>query len=656
MNFYRYNGWITEGVPSKFIRSYGGSYAESNVSTVDWRTSTSSGAGSEAGGSSSWRADHTFSSAAAGFSLRNFIEPEIESTNPHLSKHEIQSLALKKFEQRLKQDLSFEHKETSHHDSTVHWTVVEGKTGKKELATKYGDELITLSQLWEHTKEYAEHIGNPRAYNKEEARSQIAMQDAFINGHASGFVSILSHPDNVRYVQLWEKMPTGDIESKQIDLYATTGRDFTHKEGEAFINRLTQYHETIGTSLKYEDISYAHVLFTSGAVTVDEIKTIAVAHAFTSEPRVLPIRTDMASGIALKVAKDIQETVAFLGADFYAFVQKRVDDIKDSYTKKRKVQKEELTTLIPIVVHESHDSYPANQGTMVESSVSSPKEEEKLVEAVLSEWVFEQSVVSYGIMHEEFAISALQILSFQLKTSPSIFHDEIIVPQFEQKDIRQNDVYDILNTVKSTLIFLQQIFGEKHEDLNLKRDILGALFMDISMTNSVGNYSQENQQTQYGNIERGIEYIFRSLSYLIRESSDLPLVSNLSKEVHEFIDDKSTNRMEFIEKRMHQIESRALFGVVIWMIFQGFDRSMKPGQEKKDIRGLKSDEIFSTTPWVLLSIIWYLSQLKEAGMAQTPYPLPVKKLKKAVTFQFPLSGTIYLYIHDRILKDTIHLS
>ena len=79
------------------------------------------------------------------------------------------------------------------------------------------------------------------------------------------------------------------------------------------------------------------------------------------------------------------------------------------------------------------------------------------------------------------------------------------------------------------------------------------------------------------------------------------------------------------------------------MILQGFDRSTKSGkvidvdvstQDQRDTREIKPNEIFSTTPWVLLSIIWYLSQLKRRGMAQTPSPLPVKKQKKSQHFSF----------------------
>lgn len=661
MDFYRHNGFITEGSPSKFIRSYGGSYAESSVSTVDWRASTSSGAGSEAGGSASWRGDHTFSSAAAGFSLRNFIEPEIESTNPHLSKHEIQSIALEKFEQRLKQDLSFEHQETSHHDSTVHWTVIEGKNGKKELATKYGDELITLVQLWEHTKEYAQHIGNPLAYNKEEARSQIAMQDAFINGHASGFVSILSHPDSVRYVQLWEKMSTGDIESKQIDLYATTGRDFTHKEGEAFINHLTQYHETIGTSLKYEDISYAHVLFTSGAVTVDEIKTIAVAHAFTSEPCVFPLRTDMVSGIALKVAKDIQETAVFLGENFHTYIQKKVESMNTWY-----VQKKEKA----IVEHPKAQVVISNKGAVREvlkplkapEAVKKLEIPEKVVHDVLSEWAFEQTVISYASLHEELAISALQIVLFEpFVVLPNVRPENpLIHVEHGERSLRvsvtKNETHDVRETVESVLAFLQKIFGDKSVVSYRKAEDAQMVAIDGDTTQSPIRFSVEEKMKDMGSIESGILFILQSLSYLAMESFDVSSMISLDEDVDVSLYIDKVDQFVPSEKRIRREYNRMIFGVVIWMILQGFDRSTTSWEQKKDVRVLNSDEFFSTTPWVLLSIIWYLSQLKEAGMAQVPSPLPVKKQKKVAPSQFPLSGVIYFFIHDRILKDTTHLS
>lgn len=659
MYFYSQNGWMTEGSPSTFIRSYGGSYAESSVGTVDWRVNTTSGAGTEAGGSSSWRGDHTFSSKAAGFSLRNFIEPEIESANPHLSKQEIQRVALKKFEQRLKQDLSFEHQEASHHDSTVLWTVIEGKNGKKEFATKYGDELITLSQLWEHTKEYAQHTGNPHAYNKEEARSQIAMQDAFINGNAKGFVSILSHPDSVRYVQLWEKMPTGDIASKQIDLYATTGRDFTHKEGEAFIHRLTQYHETIGTSVKYEDIAYAHVLFTSGVVTVDEIKTIAVAHAFASEPRILPMRTDMKNGIALKVAKDIHETAAFLGENFHAYIQKKVENMNAWYVQKKKNATIEYSKA-PVNILSKDAVIEALMPLKASETVKKLQMPEKLVHDVFSEWAFEQTVISYASLHEELAISALQIVLFDPSAVSVNVREENSFLHVEHgerslmESVTKNETYDVRETVESVLGFLQKIFGDKSIASHWQVENVQTVDADGDIT----KVPKDNER-----IESGILFILQSLSYLAMGSFDVSPRIDFKEDIDMSLYIDEVNQFAPSEKRSRQEHSRVIFGVVIWMILQGFDRKTKSGeiidqdlstQEKKDMYALKSDEIFSTSPWVLLSIIWYLSQLKEAGMLQTLSPLPAKKQKKAASSQFPLSGTIYYYIHDRIQKDTHH--
>ena len=47
-------------------------FVESSISTVDWRAASSQGGESETQGSASWRGDHTFSSAAAGFSFAKF--------------------------------------------------------------------------------------------------------------------------------------------------------------------------------------------------------------------------------------------------------------------------------------------------------------------------------------------------------------------------------------------------------------------------------------------------------------------------------------------------------------------------------------------------------------------------------------------------------
>ena len=191
------------------------------------------------------------------------------------------------------------------------------------------------------------------------------------------------------------------------------------------------------------------------------------------------------------------------------------------------------------------------------------------------------------------------------------------------------------------MIFLQKIFGERFEDLHVHKDIFNALFMDSSMTSIVDNFSLESHQRSFGTIEQGIVCIIRSLSYLVMESVDMPSIRTLSVKMHESIEEMDTESLIQREKRMHKIESRALFGVVIWMSLQGFDHTERESgyvDEEKMIS--ENREYFSTTPWILFSIIWYLSMLKEASMSQTAGMPPVT--------QFPLSGIIYEYIHDRI--------
>ncbi len=610
-------------------------FVESSISTVDWRVASSKGERNDVSGASQWRGDHTFSSSAAGFSLRNFIEPEIEMRNPSLSKKKVQQLALDTFELRLRQDLSFEHQETNHIDTTVHWKIVDGINGKKELATAYGAEFITLSQLWDHTRAYATHTGNPNAYNREEERAQISMQDAFINGNATGFVTVISHPDAIRFVQVWEKTTTGDVLSKQIDLYATTGRDFTHIEGEELVERISKFHETIGASAKQEDISYTHVLLTSGAITVDDIRTIAVAHAYTNMPHDVPMHTDMVAGIAKKMQQDISEAVAVLGMDFHMYIQKRIDDMEEKFIKKREVQKVSLPDAVPMVIKKSQAVSMVSEGVTTQTK--------KSVEDVFSEWVFGHTVISYALLHQVFALSAIEIFVLEPFPTAIFVHPylpygralgnpeergitirdkqpERVVEVFDRMRVSKKEVFDVSLTVESVVLFLHTIFGETENKEQTRVDYIH-------------------------NIEDKILFIIHALSFLAIESGNAQptlyrnKVAGLSKFERDLI------KQDYVERKMHKTESGVLFGMIIWMILQGFDQV----SVQSDTRApLEREEYFSTTTWVLFSIIWYLSMLREVGMRQSTNSMVVMNQKQKKPTHFPLFGVIYIYIHDRI--------
>ena len=122
--------------------------------------------------SKKWRGDHTFSPDAATYSLMHFVEPEVAREHPDWNPSQIHTEAMSRFTQRLEQDLAYERMESDHGESVIHWKPIETKEGVTVLATQYGDRMITLSELWEHTKEYAAFTGTPDAYNEAEHRSQ----------------------------------------------------------------------------------------------------------------------------------------------------------------------------------------------------------------------------------------------------------------------------------------------------------------------------------------------------------------------------------------------------------------------------------------------------------------------------------------------------
>ena len=152
------------------------------------------------------------------------------------------------------------------------------------MQSKYGEDYITLRELWDHTREFAEITHTPGGYNEEEAKAQLAMQDVFIRGEANGFVSVLSHPDAVRYVQVWEKSEEGDVISKQIDLFSTTGRDFTNEESVQLIHHLAEYQGSTPVIHAEVESTYAHFFVSEGnTVRENDIRTIAIAQSFVRE-------------------------------------------------------------------------------------------------------------------------------------------------------------------------------------------------------------------------------------------------------------------------------------------------------------------------------------------------------------------------------------
>gem|GEM_PF-5544346 len=225
-----------------------------------------------------WRGDHAFSSKAAQYSLMHFVEPEIAHEHPDWDTHAVQQEAKRKFFLRLEQDFAYETSEKRHEETSVLWHPIITREGTTELATTYGDGLITLRELWEHTKEFAQASGNLNAYNEQEAKAQLSMQEEMVRSSVASYVTVLSHPDSIRYVQVWEKSSDGGaVVSRQLDLQKTTGRDFTHAEGDALIEAYTAMQTNAGIPTGPVSPAYSHVFLKNSTIEEEQIRILASA-------------------------------------------------------------------------------------------------------------------------------------------------------------------------------------------------------------------------------------------------------------------------------------------------------------------------------------------------------------------------------------------
>lgn len=362
-----------------------------------------------------WRGDHTFNSDAASYSLAHFIEPEVAKEHPDWNIKSVTNEASSRFIKRLSQDLSYEKKERLHEETVVRWKPVETTNGTVELATEYGDGVITLRELWEHTKEYAEFVGNTLAYNPEEERVQLAMQDEFIHGLSTGFVSVLSHPDSIRYVQVWEKASDGAVTSRQVDLFAATGRDFSRDESIDFIKSLALFHQDSVVEKQSNETTYAHFFVENTPVSEKHIRTIAASFAMRHEQGLPSLALPMHSATkeAPLQAPVMKAPVVLLGRFLHDHIEKKLrlirgEERKDGRKEQKTVSflgnlKEQILTASGRAMTET--AAVKKHGTTRETEGLHPKEKNfllnedttrtYLMKDVIAEWYISQSILQH---------------------------------------------------------------------------------------------------------------------------------------------------------------------------------------------------------------------------------------------------------------------
>ena len=618
-----------------------------------------------------WRGDHTFSSDAAKYSFLNFIEPEVAQKHPDWSKQKIRKEALVKFQQRLEQDLSYEQKESSHQETAVHWRVIETAVGTQELATEYGGETITLRQLWDHTREYAAFVGIPAAYNPDEEKAQYAMEQAFVRGDAQAYISVLSHPDAIRYVQVWEKDSDGGIQSKQIDLYKTTGRDFSHMEGDVLVKHLAAFTETAnGLPVVTTESSYAHFIVQSGSVQEQDIRTIAMVQAATRRESLKTYavpninKSEIQNPVFAK--KESKNTFADVQLFVVEAINKKIIQLKEIVMPKKVTKDTEQNNIeiakkspVNIASFEIGKTSPTIDGTplhineFIKTEVSSP------ITEVLAQLVITKTALNLGAISPEISGGALYWLATFVENKP-------IAKKFEQPAIPQTISEAMVSMMRSVRVFFEkgnEAFikihrrtSQFHIDVSsLSETITRSIDQSEKIKNEFSFFEQITQHISESRpvavfvmLQRFAEYMRSNKSASTELSSQQTGDASIISEMGRVITEDETNSVP------------AIFGIFYW-IFLSYNvdafrvpkvsKIVKKEERDIDQKHMKHNKKkeFIQPPWVLLGIIWHLAMVREAAMVTsvqnvvqavqvadpTSQPVPVASV-------LPMTGVIFL--------------
>jgi len=620
-----------------------------------------------------WRGDHSFSSDAASYSLTHFIEPEVAREHPAWSHEQVQQAAVERFEKRLRQDLSYENKEAAHEESVVAWRPIQTHEGQWELATEYGDKMITLRELWEHTREYAAFAGNPSAYNQEEHRAQLVMQDKLIDGTANGFVSVLSHPDSIRYVQVWQKADDGTITSKQVDIYKTTGRDFTHEEGSRFIDHLASFHQEVAVADTGESLSYAHFFIHRKEVREEDIRLIAVAQTMESSvPQVIehvlmPKAIIDVGSIALR---DTADSMMQLGV----FLREQIDRkiaVFTSNTEPMK-KKKRVSEVVPVVVRETGKK--AGELGVIErisekkqstEHVSPGNLSTETMKSAAAEWWITKSLWQY---RESIPVAPVAIV-FWLTSAHNAAETGVSRMQMDKATKAGEAPVGVVKKEKKKRVSVRSIFrvvknfGEKAIREAQSRRVVSAGKIEVLPKKTEHVPKTENQEKVSRILPLVVvEKLMRMLRRFSRDAEVLPLSPTRVPSLRRPTERQWQVAPELFptvppgEREVQKLTRKLSVAVIVWWLIDfGKDIPVvspdslqvsgdQPAADKPPVEKHSGPE----APWLLLAIIWYLSAIREHGKPAThKKKKTVKKKTKqpdpALVAPLPPSGVIFVY-------------
>ncbi len=617
-----------------------------------------------------WRGDHSFNSEAATYSLMHFIEPEVALEHPDWSHAQVHEHAVDRFKARLAQDLSYEHKEAAHEESVVRWRPIQTSTGSVELATEYGGKMVTLSQLWEHTKEYSEFVGNPQAYNKQEHEAQLLMQDKLVHGSSNGFVSVLSHPDAVRYVQVWQKSESGDVISQQIDLYATTGKDFSSEEAKDLMHHLSEFHgKSTQEDRPQETNSYAHFFVTKGSIYAEDIRTIAIAQfagdktvSYARETRTVRSQEQISHNPAIADAAHSVSRIA-------AYVRDQIEDKIQALKQKNSVPYVRKTDTKPIRIEPGNSKNslrvtkegkhsPAGEKKI---TVISPEKSSSLVDpkSILSEWWITQTMIAYGPVLPVASVATMHWFAFLGEAEKNIEKrlksgaPEILRNHIKKERISSGSPVEIM--WRAFITRMNGVLGgSPREKVGLMTSVPELHRTDTFIQGKRYSGIEKNTIPAQKNVPQWVE-VMQVLARLFFLPLPAPYPRSDQDKRRIAIPDVATAQENTLEHRTI-ITGRFIFALILSWIVSYPARSEVPHANKtkkahrdsvRDTEATGAQGETVQAPWIMLAIIRYLVLLRESGqpgvqvaVPQTNGGRPKRKRRKG---DLPQRGIIFAF-------------
>ena len=118
------------------------------------------------------------------------------------------------------------------------WITIETGTGK-QMATWNGERFETRQELWNNFEKFAKSKGQWTHELEQEKNDQFSMEKSILSGDAIAGATWLSHESGLaRYLQTWEKKENGHIITKQHDVGLVHGNDLSKIESKKLLESL----------------------------------------------------------------------------------------------------------------------------------------------------------------------------------------------------------------------------------------------------------------------------------------------------------------------------------------------------------------------------------------------------------------------------------